>query len=168
MDGEQAFDGEPRRLNPAAAQAGAYQFGALAITSLVTSCGGALIAMLSFAGQLKAVDASALGQIVTAISMLGGALLLSLLCALGAYINQFLVAFDKERVWVLWLTLFLGVAAIGTLGVGGLYGVGAVAATLRSGTVAGGSKFGQTSREQSRSHETPQIRIRMRTAYPTP
>jgi hypothetical protein len=78
-----------------------YEFGKLAIGSLITAHGGGLVALFAYLGQKSD---QALHFREPFVAMAAG-LLLATVSALFAYLNQFFLAFKEERIWLWWVSL---------------------------------------------------------------
>ena len=104
-------------------EASAYEFAKLALGSLITSCSGALIGLMAYAGQQQELSSAAAGRLGVAAGWLGAALLLALLSALLAFTNHALLAWGTPRTWLRGLSAALGVASLVALTVGGLAAV---------------------------------------------
>lgn len=104
-------------------EASAYEFAKLALGSLITSCSGALIGLMAFAGQQPDLPAAAAWRLGLAAGWLGAALLLALLSALIAFTNHALLAWGTPRPWLRGLAAAVGVASLGALSIGGLAAV---------------------------------------------
>jgi hypothetical protein len=104
-------------------EASAYEFAKLALGSLVTSCSGALIGLMAFAGQQPHLPAAAAALLGLAAAWLGAALLLALLSALLAFTNHALLAWGTPRAWLRGLATAVGIGSLVALTVGGLAAV---------------------------------------------
>jgi len=105
-------------------EASAYEFAKLALGSLITSCSGALIGLMAFAGQQPHLPPDAAWRLGMAAGWLGAALLLALLSALLAFTNHALLAWGTPRPWLRGLAVAIAVLALVALAVGGLSAVG--------------------------------------------
>ena len=104
-------------------EASAYEFAKLALGSLITSCSGALIGLMAFAGQQPDLPPAAAWRLGLAAGWLGVALLLALLSALLAFANHALLAWSAPRLWLRGLAVAAGIASLVALTVGGLAAV---------------------------------------------
>ena len=104
-------------------EASAYEFAKLALGSLITSCSGALIALMAFAGQQPDLPPAAAQRLGVAAGWLGAALLLSLLSALLAFANHAFLAWGKPRPWLRGVATAAGIAGLASLTLGGLAAV---------------------------------------------
>jgi hypothetical protein len=104
-------------------EASAYEFAKLALGSLITSCSGALIALMAFAGQQPHLPPQAVHRLGAAAGWLGAALLLSLLSALIAFANHAFLAWGKPRTWLRGVATAVGIAGLASLTIGGLAAV---------------------------------------------
>lgn len=104
-------------------EASAYEFAKLALGSLITSCSGALIGLMAFAGQQPHLSPAAAGRLGLAAGWLGAALLLALLSALIAFANHAFLAWGKPRPWLRGLATAVGIASLAGLTVGGIAAV---------------------------------------------
>ena len=104
-------------------EASAYEFAKLAVGSLITSCSGALIGLMAFAGQQPHLPPAAAWRLGMAAGWLGAALLLALLSALLAFTNHALLAWGTPRPWLRGLAVAIAVLALVALTVGGLSAV---------------------------------------------
>jgi len=101
----------------------AYEFAKLALGSLITSCSGALIGLMAFAGQQPHLPSAAAWRLGLAAGWLGAALLLALTSALIAFTNHALLAWGTPRPWLRGLAVAAGVASLAALSVGGVAAV---------------------------------------------
>lgn len=108
----------------------AYEYGRLAISSLITTCAGALVALLAFLGQEKRLDPSSATFALAGVGLIAAALWFALVSAIFAYFNQYFVAFERERLWLFYVALAAGVLALLLLSVGGFVALSAVATIL--------------------------------------
>ena len=104
-------------------EASAYEFAKLALGSLITSCSGALIGLMAFAGQQAHLPPDAAWRLGLAAGWLGAALLLALLSALLAFANHAFLAWGRPRTWIRGLAAAVGIASLAALTVGGLAAV---------------------------------------------
>ena len=104
-------------------EASAYEFAKLALGSLITSCSGALIGLMAFAGQQPHLPPAAASRLGLAAGWLGAALLLALLSALLAFANHAFLAWGKPRTWLRGLATAVGIASLAALTAGGLAAV---------------------------------------------
>lgn len=104
-------------------EASAYEFAKLALGSLITSCSGALIALMAFAGQQPHLPAEAASRMGAAAGWLGAALLLALVSALLAFANHAFLAWGKPRPWLRGVAAGVGIASLAGLTIGGLAAV---------------------------------------------
>lgn len=104
-------------------EASAYEFAKLALGSLITSCSGALIGLMAFAGQQPHLPFEAAWRLGVAAAWLGAALLLALLSALLAFANHAFLAWGKPRTWLRGLATMVGIASLVSLTVGGIAAV---------------------------------------------
>jgi hypothetical protein len=104
-------------------EASAYEFAKLALGSLITSCSGALIGLMAFAGQQPHLPPAAARGLGLAAGWLGAALLLALLSALLAFSNHAFLAWGTPRPWLRGLAVTVGVASLLGLTVGGIAAV---------------------------------------------
>jgi hypothetical protein len=104
-------------------EASAYEFAKLALGSLITSCSGALIGLMAFAGQQPHLPPEAARRLGLAAGWLGAALLLALLSALIAFSNHAFLAWGTPRTWLRGLAVAVGVTSLVSLTVGGLAAV---------------------------------------------
>jgi hypothetical protein len=100
-------------------EASAYEFAKLALGSLITSCSGALIGLMAFAGQQPHLSLEAAQRLGWAAGWLGAALLLALL----AFVNHALLAWGKPRTWLRGVAAGIGVASLASLTLGGFAAV---------------------------------------------
>lgn len=98
-----------------------YDYGRLALTSLITVCGGALIALMAYVGQVHRVSPQVACELDWAMISIGGSLFLALLASVFAYLNQFFLTFRKEAVGLWWVSIGATVLAISLLFVGGVH-----------------------------------------------
>lgn len=112
-------------------EASAYEFAKLALGSLITSCSGALIGLMAFAGQQPHLPAEAAWRLGVAAAWLGAALLLALLSALLAFANHALLAWGTPRTWLRGVATAVGIASLLSLTVGGFAAVHMLLATVR-------------------------------------
>lgn len=84
----------------------------VAYTVLVTGCSGALIALLNYAGQAKAIVSDAKGPLMLSVTFFGAALGLTAWSALLGYLTEFRFANGQEmdRLW--WAALLTAFAAL--------------------------------------------------------
>ncbi len=104
-------------------EASAYEFAKLALGSLITSCSGALIGLMAFAGQQPHLPPVAAWRLGLAAGWLGSALLLALLSALLAFTNHALLAWGTPRPWLRGVAFAVGVASLLARAAGGLAAV---------------------------------------------
>ena len=104
-------------------EASAYEFAKLALGSLITSCSGALIALMAFAGQQPNLNREAASRLGVAAGWLGAALLLALLSALIAFANHAFLAWGKPRPWLRIVATAVGIVSLAGLTIGGLAAV---------------------------------------------
>jgi hypothetical protein len=98
----------------------AYEFARLAINSLITSCGGALIALMAFAGQQPHMTAAAVSYFGLSAGWLGAALMFALLSVTLSYANQAFLAWGTGRPYLRWVAVAVAVASLGSLAIGGV------------------------------------------------
>jgi hypothetical protein len=111
-------------------RASAYDFAKLFISSMITTCAGALLAFLAFLGQRKSLDPSTLVLGLAALVALGLALFGALGAAAAAYFNQAYLAFWGEKPWLTSAAIGAGVASLGLLLIGAGLALWAVCAAL--------------------------------------
>lgn len=104
-------------------EASAYEFAKLALGSLITSCSGALIGLMAFAGQQPHLVREAAWRLGLAAGWLGTALLLALVSALLAFTNHACLAWGTPRTWLRGLATAMGIASLIALTVGGFAAV---------------------------------------------
>jgi|KBSSwiStaDraftv2_1062776.scaffolds.fasta_scaffold25503_4 hypothetical protein len=104
-------------------EASAYEFAKLALGSLITSCSGALIGLMAFAGQQPHLPSAAAWRLGLAAVWLGAALLLALMSALLAFTNHALLAWGTPRLWLRGLAVTVGVSSLAALTIGGVSAV---------------------------------------------
>ncbi|HEX8232359.1 MAG TPA: hypothetical protein VF559_03300 [Caulobacteraceae bacterium] len=120
--------------NPVRAQAVA-DFARLAFTSLITTCGGGLIAVLSLAAQARPVPAEAAGRLGAAVVCIWAALILALAGAICGYFYLFTAVYrPPERLWLWWAAALSGVFSLITLVAGSLLAFGVVQDLIAAGT----------------------------------
>ena len=97
---------------------GSFGLAVLGLTSLVTTASGTLIAILSFAAQLKTLKANATCPLLIGVGLLGCALFTTLLAIMAAYFseNRFESGVDYPAAWFVAFGLVIG--ALLCLGVG--------------------------------------------------
>ena len=108
----------------------AYEFAKIAITSLITTHSGSLIAVLSFCAQLKH-DAPAQGvhNLHLSVASFWCGLVAAILCSVVTYINQYMLAFEKfhdDEMWIWFCALGCGALSFFALLAGGWFGYWAV------------------------------------------
>jgi NO-binding membrane sensor protein with MHYT domain len=111
-------------------EASAYEFAKLALGSLITSCSGALIGLMAFAGQQPHRSLDAAYRLSWAAGWLGAALLLALLAALLAFFNHALLAWGTPRTWLRGVAAGVGVASLVSLTIGGFAAVRMLPSTV--------------------------------------
>lgn len=84
---------------------GAFEYGKLAIGSLITTSAGSLVAFLAFVAQVKSIVPAAADPIFWGVGLLGCGLMFALFSALLAYMNQAFLAFWGELSGLLWLAV---------------------------------------------------------------
>jgi hypothetical protein len=104
-------------------EASAYEFAKLALGSLITSCSGALIGLMAFAGQQAHLPREAAWRLGLAAGWLGAALLLALLSALLAFTNHACLAWGTPRPWLRGVATAVGVTSLLALTAGGFSAV---------------------------------------------
>jgi hypothetical protein len=114
-------------------EASAFEFARLAIGSTITSCGGALIALMAYAGQQQDLPPPAVEMLGVAAAWLGASLLLALLTALLSYVNQAFLAWGPPQPYIRWIAVAAGVASLVSLGIGGLTALKMVLIAHQSG-----------------------------------
>jgi hypothetical protein len=98
----------------------AFEFARLALGSLITSCGGALIALMAYAGQQQHLPRPSVSYLGLAAGWLGASLLLALLAALISYLNQAFLAWGKPRPYLRIVAVCSGVLSLLSLTIGGV------------------------------------------------
>ncbi|MDP3660952.1 hypothetical protein [Phenylobacterium sp.] len=112
-------------------EASAYEFAKLALGSLITSCSGAVIGLMAFAGQQPKLAPALAWRLGVAAGWLGAALLLALLSAMFAFANHGLLAWGKPRLWLRGLAVGVGIASLLALTIGGIAAVQMLLASAR-------------------------------------
>ncbi len=112
-------------------EASAYEFAKLALGSLITSCSGALIGLMAFAGQQPDLPREGAERLALAAGALGVALLLALVSALLAFSNHACLAWGKPRLWLRSLATGVGIVSLGSLTLGGVAAVGMLLSVVR-------------------------------------
>jgi hypothetical protein len=112
-------------------EASAYEFAKLALGSLITSCSGALIGLMAFAGQQPHLPLEAARRLGLAAGWIGAALLLALLSALIAFANHASLAWGTPRTWLRGVATAVGIASLVALTVGGLAAVQMLLSAVR-------------------------------------